>query len=681
MKRFAVLAFFFVLVLLFSACVPDPKTADIKNETQTEIPAVVIEDTTKSRVAINLPAMTENDILDLQQIRVYDDGNLIRTVYAEEIPPLYEKTNDYGSRGLDAKTGILIVYLEEGDHRISVVSDAVHGNCFHIDEQQISLQQGERIVLNAEEKKVSKIYIDTDVLFPEPIEFYVTVSNSEKTIKKTLTMYRSVMDLDVSTETEMHVSVEVSGDFDGYELDYDTVITVAPDTASLHPIKITNESIEANGSEIILEFNKNGCYNFFECMSVYFPTIEEANLVKADDTRTINMDNCYGVCISIIPDDFKKTVYAPIGLNLGFILSSFPSKSDTGESLYTNLYSADHYETKAGDSFTFGFSTSSVRGESAWVKVHVDALPDELLNKLEDLRFRLGGTGVGGDSLGGWSKAYIRSNLGTQTWYTCSVTPGKKDVRTVLEFIEGESSDYTIIADPVILDVKAGYKYNVSFKVVEINEDNTPPGEESNPPSNDNTPSGNEGNISNEETKLVPFTINRSSVITNTKNAYIPSSEDFEHSSCTNRYVMVADGPIYDASGDVITAKGEGAAGSQYPYTAYSDVYTLKTSDEGDVYYKDAKTNVVVVYSIKWGKWVAGLPSKEEMSGWGNTKAGNNGHGPFDKDLFICLGIDSYIWSGTEYNAESAWDLNLVDDGWFCGGKTGTNRRVQSALF
>ena len=112
------------------------------------------------------------------------------------------------------------------------------------------------------------------------------------------------------------------------------------------------------------------------------------------------------------------------------------------------------------------------------------------------------------------------------------------------------------------------------------------------------------------------------------------------------RYIILATGPIYSdpKKTDPITTKyGE----EEYCYiTTDYEVKPLTTA--GDTYYKDDGTHIRVIFTIKIGEWDDELPTKDQMSKWGNPTGTTDNK--IDTELIEKLTaneIQGAAWSGT----------------------------------
>ena len=150
------------------------------------------------------------------------------------------------------------------------------------------------------------------------------------------------------------------------------------------------------------------------------------------------------------------------------------------------------------------------------------------------------------------------------------------------------------------------------------------------------------------------FTVDRSTVV---DSKYRQQSVVTNPASIPNesKYVIVANGPVYNSSGVKITSVSGTGNWNNIAYNNNSG-YALKASGSGDDYYFDPETTVTIVYLAGFGYWNAGYPSKDLMSSWGNPVT-TSSDGKLDETLFKSVNGTSRWWSGSQHHYS-------VHDGW-----------------
>jgi len=179
------------------------------------------------------------------------------------------------------------------------------------------------------------------------------------------------------------------------------------------------------------------------------------------------------------------------------------------------------------------------------------------------------------------------------------------------------------------------------------------------------------------------FTVDKETVIRNRQQLTVDDPDLLKNSN----YIIVASGHLFptehlSATDEPLTEKiGIGP----YPYVIKDyKIQQLKDKGKGETYYKDTPSvKVIVIYTIPSGPWEKSLPSKKFLQRLGNSTGSRDDK--IDQRLFVELSQDptAKSWSGSEYNSEKGWMLQLsqTEFNWAEQTKTEYATKYQTALF
>ena len=451
MKKTSLLLIIALFILaLFSSC--DPSTPEVDDNgtsgnTTTEVQGITLV----------LPPMTQSDINDLQQIVIYDNGEEIKRFHADTLRTAITIAGSSQSRSTEALlTAELNVPLEVGDYNIAGTGTGYKGNGFVLPETPVTITtNGKPIKYVCSEDKTSYVYLECDAFIPiwidDLIKLEINYYNGAA-VTATMNMRNAKVSLrDIPGQATISATLSEEASKLGYSLQYEETLTIDSKEATKHKIVIKNESFKQpdKGIKITFSFDEEGNYSFFNSFATWFPLngVDTEN----DETRE---KNSYGFVVCYVPESYTQEIYAPVNLNYGY-------RSSTWNRMAKNA--AERHTIYRNSETDWDISTSSRQGQTAWMHVTVNPFPQKLIDGLSDLRLY-----YGKDSLGGWAEKYIPRNFSTTRPLKQSmpITPGDFEFSSKLTPKNGVTLEYDLIPSVQIMKTKAGYEYEITFKVI-----------------------------------------------------------------------------------------------------------------------------------------------------------------------------------------------------------------------